>query len=171
MKSWRAGLAEFQKDFPEDWQRERRMEYLKEELAGLIVTIWQQMDRHGDFVRRNRLLEMILTRETIDGLTEQALKTLTEIHVLRDAAKGKVRPDEITPDMIQRAREYPFARLYEFKRNMARCPFHDDKTPSFALMKDNTARCFGACGKSWDTIAFVREKEGLSFPEAVRWLQ
>jgi len=39
------------------------------------------------------------------------------------------------------------------------------------LMKDNTVRCFGACGRSWDTIAFVMEREGKTFKETVKWLQ
>ncbi len=50
------------------------------------------------------------------------------------------------------------------------CPFHSEKTPSFYV---HPARgffhCFG-CGASGDAIAFVSRLEGLSFPEAVRWL-
>jgi DNA primase len=51
-----------------------------------------------------------------------------------------------------------------------RCPFHDEKTPSFNV---NPARkgykCFG-CGAGGDAIRFVMEVEGKSFPEAVRKL-
>lgn len=51
-----------------------------------------------------------------------------------------------------------------------RCPFHDEKTPSFNV---NPARkgykCFG-CGEGGDAIRFVMEIEGKSFPEAVRKL-
>jgi len=50
------------------------------------------------------------------------------------------------------------------------CPFHEEKTPSFTV---NTTlgfmHCFG-CGKSGDTITFVREVEHLTFVEAVETL-
>jgi DNA primase len=50
------------------------------------------------------------------------------------------------------------------------CPFHDEKTPSFTV---NTTlgliHCFG-CGKSGDTITFIREMENLTFVEAVETL-
>ena len=50
------------------------------------------------------------------------------------------------------------------------CPFHQEKTPSFSV---NPAlgiyKCFG-CGAGGDVFRFVREVEGMSFPEAVRTL-
>ncbi|MCP4958717.1 MAG: DNA primase [Actinomycetia bacterium] len=50
------------------------------------------------------------------------------------------------------------------------CPFHNEKTPSFSV---NPTRgfyyCFG-CQQSGDVITFVREMEGLDFPEAMEWL-
>ncbi len=50
------------------------------------------------------------------------------------------------------------------------CPFHAEKTPSFHVDSDKGLyHCFG-CGKSGDTIAFVRETEQLSFTEAVEAL-
>jgi DNA primase len=54
---------------------------------------------------------------------------------------------------------------------LGRCPFHEDRTPSFAVYPD--ARhfyCFG-CGKRGDVITFLRELEGLSFPEALDALE
>ena len=50
------------------------------------------------------------------------------------------------------------------------CPLHHEKTPSFHIDPvRNTWHCFG-CGEGGDAIAFIRKKEGLSFPEAVRFL-
>lgn len=50
------------------------------------------------------------------------------------------------------------------------CPFHDEKTPSFAITPDKGIfKCFG-CGRSGDTISFVMEHDGLSYIEAVRYL-
>ena len=50
------------------------------------------------------------------------------------------------------------------------CPFHGEKTPSFNV---NPARgifhCFG-CGEGGNVITFIMKMEGISFPEAVKFL-
>ena len=52
----------------------------------------------------------------------------------------------------------------------ARCPFHQERTPSFHV---NTARqiwhCFG-CGLGGDVIEFVKQIESLDFPQALKLL-
>ncbi|OPX95471.1 MAG: DNA primase [Syntrophorhabdus sp. PtaB.Bin006] len=166
----RQAINELKKEFPQEWQNERRIEFLKERISSLIIEAWSEMDKHKDYVRRNRLIETILTKERLEEITEEILKTQAEIIRLKYPSSWG-RKDEITPEMIANARAYPFSQLYQFNRNAARCPFHEDHTPSFMLMKDNTAKCFGACDKSWDTIAFLMQKDGLRFPEAVRALQ
>jgi DNA primase len=45
-----------------------------------------------------------------------------------------------------------------------RCPFHADKTPSFAVTKDRYY-CFG-CHASGDGIKWIMERQGLSFLDA-----
>jgi DNA primase len=48
------------------------------------------------------------------------------------------------------------------------CPFHQEKTPSFSVNRDQQFfHCFG-CGKGGDVVSFLREFEGLSFVEALR---
>jgi DNA primase len=55
-------------------------------------------------------------------------------------------------------------------RYTGRCPFHEEKTPSFSVNPvDKLYYCFG-CGKGGDVISFVRETEGLDFVGAVEWL-
>lgn len=50
------------------------------------------------------------------------------------------------------------------------CPFHGEKTPSFAVSPDkHIFHCFG-CGKGGGVIRFLMEIENLSFIEAVRKL-
>lgn len=50
------------------------------------------------------------------------------------------------------------------------CPFHHEKTPSFAVNEtDRYYHCFG-CGESGDVIKFVREMENIDFMDAVKLL-
>ena len=47
------------------------------------------------------------------------------------------------------------------------CPFHNEKTPSFNVNPQRQIfKCFG-CGAGGNAIAFVRDYEGLTFPDAV----
>jgi DNA primase len=55
-------------------------------------------------------------------------------------------------------------------RYVGRCPFHEERTPSFSVnAADKLFYCFG-CGKGGDVITFVRDTEQLDFAEAVEWL-
>ena len=51
-----------------------------------------------------------------------------------------------------------------------RCPFHDEKTPSFVVSPaKGIYKCFG-CGQAGDSVRFLMDHEKLSYPEAIRWL-
>jgi DNA primase len=55
-------------------------------------------------------------------------------------------------------------------RYAGRCPFHEERTPSFSVNPvEKLYYCFG-CNKGGDVITFVRETEQLDFAEAVEWL-
>ncbi len=50
------------------------------------------------------------------------------------------------------------------------CPFHNEKTPSFAVSENRQMyHCFG-CGVSGNVYTFVMQYENYSFPEAVKML-
>lgn len=52
----------------------------------------------------------------------------------------------------------------------ARCPFHDEKTPSFSVSRTKQLYyCFG-CGAKGTAISFLMDYERLSFPEAIEAL-
>jgi DNA primase len=55
-------------------------------------------------------------------------------------------------------------------RYIGRCPFHEERTPSFSVnATDKLYYCFG-CGAKGDLIGFVRETENLDFVGAIEWL-
>lgn len=56
------------------------------------------------------------------------------------------------------------------KTYWACCPFHYEKTPSFAVNEaEQFYHCYG-CGESGDVIKFIQKYENLSFVEAVKYL-
>jgi DNA primase len=55
-------------------------------------------------------------------------------------------------------------------RFVGRCPFHEERTPSFSVNpQDKLFYCFG-CGHGGDVITFVKDTEQLDFAGAVEWL-
>ncbi len=66
---------------------------------------------------------------------------------------------------------HPRVPLKKAGRNfVARCPFHDEKTPSFTVSPHKQFYyCFG-CGASGSAIGFLMAHDRLTFPEAVETL-
>ena len=51
-----------------------------------------------------------------------------------------------------------------------RCPFHDEKTPSFVVSPTKGIyKCFG-CGKGGNSIMFLQDLQSASYPEALRYV-
>lgn len=84
-------------------------------------------------------------------------------------------PQKTVDQIIDRAKIEDVARDFIKLRRIGTnlvglCPFHNEKTPSFQVsVAKNIAKCFG-CSKGGDPIQFLREKEDLSFPDALRYL-
>ena len=79
-----------------------------------------------------------------------------------DAVFSAVRIDEVVDDFLQlKKRGVNLIGL---------CPFHNEKTPSFTVSPSrNIFKCFG-CGRGGNAIQFLMEHEGISYPEALRYL-
>jgi DNA primase len=73
-------------------------------------------------------------------------------------------------DMVEVVSSRTPLRRASGTRFTGRCPFHEEKTPSFSVNPvDKLYYCFG-CGKGGDVISFVQETENLDFAGAVEWL-
>ncbi|MEK7185395.1 MAG: DNA primase [Patescibacteria group bacterium] len=64
-----------------------------------------------------------------------------------------------------------FVKLEKAGANLkGRCPFHNEKTPSFFVSPDrSTFYCFG-CGAKGDIFSFIQQFDGLDFPQALKIL-
>ena len=102
---------------------------------------------------------------------EKNLRSLTVQKYIIENPEALKRMDRISPEEIARAVSFPFDQLVQFnKAGFAACPFHKEKTGSLHWIKEtNRAYCFG-CQWKGDVIQFLRDKNSLSFKEAVRTL-
>jgi len=83
---------------------------------------------------------------------------------------SSVRDVVAAADMVEVVSAHTALRRSSGSRYMGRCPFHEERTPSFSVNPvEKLYYCFG-CGKGGDVISFVRETENLDFVGAVEWL-
>jgi DNA primase len=86
---------------------------------------------------------------------------------IRDSS---VRDVVAAADMVEVVSSRTPLRRASGSRYTGRCPFHEEKTPSFSVNPvEKLYYCFG-CGRGGDVISFVRETENLDFVGAVEWL-
>ena len=110
---------------------------------------------------------------------EELLKVEKEIkrfEYLSFISSGKTPKNSITDEMIKQAQAVPIENMISTqvkksgKNFMCKCPFHEDKRPSFYIYtQTNSFYCF-SCGKGGDTITFTKEFYNLSFQEAIRFI-
>ena len=131
-------------------------------------------DRNRDEFTRWFLCE--LRKHFIGPALEQAWHRMERYRRELSVAHGDRRQETgIKPEDIADAKAVTIESLIQVKRSnqirvYAHCPFHDDKTPSFVIYKEeNTFHCFG-CGAHGDVMDFVMRRDGLSFRKAIRML-
>ncbi len=101
---------------------------------------------------------------------------LRRINQYKYYLQGGVNKSDVGEAEIRRAKEYPITDLYgsmgrRTGRNIVgKCPFHDDRSPSFTIFTDkNTWRCFG-CSTGGDSLDYIIKRDNISFIEAVKFL-
>jgi len=94
------------------------------------------------------------------------------------ANKWNTAPKEIDIDRIKTdvslvelmAQNGHHALAKTTRSTMYLCPFHDEKTPSFHVFKDNKFHCFG-CQADGSNIDYVMRSDNLSFAQAINSLK
>lgn len=165
-KKTRQAISELRQEVDSYWAWERRKEYLQGKMQPLIVYALYCIAHQEQNTESGNITGVVWFTDELNKTIKQIVKIQNELYYTRPSMK---KDKGITQEMIERAKQYPYKDLLDVKREMAICPFHADKDPSFSV-KNNFGYCF-SCGWKGDTIAFYMDKMGASFPEAVKALQ
>ena len=82
---------------------------------------------------------------------------------LRDEVKRSYTIDRALRDI------FPITFIGQGDTRQAKCPFHQDKTPSFNIsLSRGVYRCFGnGCGEHGDVFKLIMDQRGLGFRDAI----
>lgn len=145
------------------------------------VMRWIKRERPDEMSAKFLLLRLELLREEsffISKWIRYYLNLYEQIPEKKDEIgkiSEKIKKEFNNEAKIKRAKEVSIENLYggELKRSgtrlVGRCPFHEEKTPSFYIFKDNTWHCFG-CGFGGDAINYVMKDQNIPFLEALEIL-
>ncbi len=144
-----------------------------------IKDISDYVSNGGDL---NDLLKTAIRLESIEKICENmadraSVWQSTHFHeayirLHQEVKRSDFVRDDGVKDKVSRAKEYPITDLLRFTRNKAKCPFHNEKTPSLVYYAlDNHCYCFGSCGKAYDSISIYMKLHNCKFLEAVEKLQ
>lgn len=162
----RKGIEEWRKEEPE-FAKAARLRYLKGKIQETLGKFRENKDRYMELIRQGAHPNLGEAGELANE-ADKMVKALKGYEATIEVLEGK-RLEEITPDMVERAREYPIDRLVEVDtRGFARCVNHDEKSASMFTRK-NFAHCFG-CNYHADVIDLYRKITGAGFQEAVKFL-
>jgi hypothetical protein len=142
--------------------RNYRIEYLRQHIRELAEDVTYLADDAGE-----------LSADFCQSIFQQLLVESKELRSLTIISKPNYRPraGAITPQMIEDARDYPIEQIVQFDRqgkSLAWC--HADNHPSLSWHRaGNRATCF-PCGKIFNPIDVLTQRDGMSFPDAVKQL-
>jgi len=152
IKEWKEEMAEF--------AREARDRYLASQ-EKMLLTMF----------RDNKARYVELMRTDADGWEVQALiadanDLVKRMRAIESERKGRDAKEQITPEMIERAREYPIGQIVEVEQNgRARCVFHGGESANMDIRR-NFTYCY-KCNKSSDSIGVYMALHGVGFKQAV----
>jgi hypothetical protein len=158
-------ILEFEKEFDEDWKKERQLEFLDNNIQKEEEKVAEIYQNNFEWAKADipHWFRSIL----LEDLPLKNLKkhTMTK----RFLVEGRKDDGKITQEETARANSFPLDQLIEVNRAMmAKCPFHEDDTASFYI-KNNFGYCFG-CNWTGDVIKFVMDRDKTDFRKVVKSL-
>lgn len=150
-----------------EWVKERRREYLKQEIEKLAARIKEVRTDHAA-EKDEVMCLLILSFTDVKGMEKQLGR---HKHELRALDNPGVKGRGVTDDQIERAAIFPLENIVEVKKGYVPCLWadHSDPRPSM-LYKNGFLHCF-KCSTTKSVISYVMKLKNLSFPDAVRAMQ
>lgn len=147
-----------------------KLSLIMEEIDVVTDRLFFLNARLDEAIEENNLVAVVLIKERLDE--EKRKLRAYERLVAKEGPMFKKEIGSITDEMIARAKEFPFEELLPepLKHGRCKCPIHGGKNSQSFSVKDNMGKCH-SCGWFGDTIKYVRDTEGYSFPQAVMRLQ
>ena len=163
-------VEEFSIENP-DFVRERRLEFLKDELIILEKNNDDLLKVGGKAFDIKWFLDFV--KSYIKKNNKEIKKIKFEIEAYEKVELNN--KDTLTDEEIERAHTADCSQFVNIKRksgkhSFALCPFHQEKTPSFCCFEGGGYKCFG-CGEAGDAIDLMMKIFDLDFKEAVKKLQ
>jgi hypothetical protein len=135
-------------------------------------------------MRIRRLRALVASYDALTAQKELSPMSLAAIGIWKNDCREEIdylkakrqltkaqQEGRITDEMISIAKSYPITSLIDFNKGVALAWCHADKNPSLTYWaKANRAKCW-ACNKSFSSIDVMMELHGMSFVDAVKFLQ
>jgi hypothetical protein len=154
---------------PKWWKDWRRLDYLLGLEKEIEIGIRETYEEYEQMSKSN----------TPYWFREYHLNCIKEYNAMYSKIQWEIRKivwgDEIekgklTYEQIGKAKSRDISEFTGIGKGVVYCMFHEDrKTPNMHIY-GNKFHCY-ACGKHGDTIDYIRQARGLSFVEAVKYLQ
>jgi hypothetical protein len=163
----REKVAEWKKEFPEDWRKERRIDFFRYEYAR-----WNKREKEvaelaqSILGKRGANWERQYVTEQFAEIEKKKQSCVSAVNGIKGTGNKGVTVDD---EMIALAREFPLENLVEINpQGFAVCINHTDSRASM-FCKKNYAHCF-ACGFNADVIGVYQKLHDVNFIEAVKIL-
>lgn len=156
-----------------------RAEFLKEQRDSKLESISGKFSKGsiGEYFYTSLIFHEFSEYFVIQKWIKYWLRLWSEVNPqYKSEALQSSSGSRFTEAQIETARQSPIEEHYEGNlrksgsRLVGRCPFHEEKTPSFYIFPDNHWYCFGACSEGGDVITFLMKLRNISFYEAVKQL-
>jgi len=163
-------LKEIKEAFPEG----------KEISARLLKEVESELKEHHDQIvdiHRNSSYDEATKEVCASAIIVLGLTPLVEVKKRLDRYRAVYSDREFDNSNVITAKDVPILSLFSPEkirksstRSFCCCPLHGEKSPSLCIYhKNNTFYCFG-CHKGGDSIKFIQLLNGVSFPEALKYI-
>lgn len=178
MKLIREDIRILTSEQDEDWKRDRRSEFLVQELLRL-VNLMPELKLFVGFpvwaMGGGQELKDIADKY-VSGHEDRYARLYKELAYINRGDK-KIEGD-ITEEIKEACRNIPIEDHIDTQlkdmgngRRSTQCPVHEETKPSFVIYPDNSFHCFGCGLHGNNSIDFIMEVQGCSFPEAIKYLR